>query len=259
MKDEKVITIEDRIPKLKEQRKQRANRRLVFFLSFFFFLILLVIYFQSPLSHIKTIEIKGNHHVSSAEIEEASNIMIGTSIWNMDNDDSIESILAIEEIADAEITRSLPTTVVITVSEHKRVAYLHDNGKYFPIIETGKFLTELPDDQFPADAPILKNWEQGAVVEELANELNKVPESLVNRISEIYYSPNETDPLRITLYMNDGFEVHTTVRNFSERIAPYASIIKEINPDSKGIIHMRMTPYFENYETEEETASEGDR
>ncbi|GAE24153.1 cell division protein FtsQ [Halalkalibacter wakoensis JCM 9140] len=37
MSKEKVVTINERIPSLKEQRKQRSNRRLLFFLSFLFY------------------------------------------------------------------------------------------------------------------------------------------------------------------------------------------------------------------------------
>ncbi|UTR15185.1 Miff domain-containing protein [Salipaludibacillus sp. LMS25] len=37
MKEKKVIKIEERIPKLKERRKQRSNRRLIMYVSVFFY------------------------------------------------------------------------------------------------------------------------------------------------------------------------------------------------------------------------------
>ncbi len=258
MSDEKVITIHDRIPKLKEQRKQRANRRLIFFLSFFFFLILLVVYFQSPLSHVRSIEVSGNYYIADETILKASNIHVGTSMWNIDKD-AEANIVAIDEIKSVEIKRVFPTTISINVKEYVRVAYLYEDEKYYPIIETGKFLREIGQEEFPADAPILKNWEQGTVVEELATELTKLPDNIGNRISEIYHTPIDSDPLRITLFMNDGYEVHSTVRNFSELISPYPSIVKELGPGKQGIIHMRMSPYFEEYNTEEAIESEGER
>ncbi|MCD8500622.1 MAG: hypothetical protein LRY71_01750 [Bacillaceae bacterium] len=39
MDKQKIVSLEDRIPKLKQQRKQRANRRLIIYLSTFFFAI----------------------------------------------------------------------------------------------------------------------------------------------------------------------------------------------------------------------------
>ncbi len=258
MTDEKVVTINERIPKLKEQRKQRANRRLIFFMSFFFLLILIVIYFQSSLSHTKTIEVIGNKLVEQERILENSQLSIGTSIWTVNIEQVKSNIELLDEVEYVLVTRKLPTTIIINVKEHKRVAYLYEDGKYYPILENGRYLEELPRHFFPADAPILKGWEQGSAVVELAAELNKVPESITNRISEIYHNPSLSDSMRIVLYMNDGFEVHSTIRQFSERILPYPAIVKELDPEIKGIIHMRMTPYFEQYEIEEESENEGE-
>lgn len=256
MTDEKVITINNRIPKLKEQRKQRANKRLIFFLSLFFLLLLLVLYFQSPLSHIKKIVVTGNYFVEEEAIIRASTIELDTSIWNINMDEIAEQVQAIKEISTVEVKRNLPNQIDIFVHEHYRIAYLYSDGKYYPILENGQFLDELPRDTIPADAPILKDWEQGSAIEELASELVKVPNSILNRISEIYLQPTESSPLQITLYMNDGYEVHTTVRDFSERIVSYPAIVNELDPDLKGIIHLRMTPYFEKFETEEDEESE---
>ncbi|WP_216830869.1 cell division protein FtsQ/DivIB [Alkalihalobacterium elongatum] len=258
MVDEKVITINDRIPKLKEQRKQRANRRLIFFLSFFFLLILLVIYFQSPLSHIKTIEVRGNYYLPSETIVKASRLQSGTSIWKLNEDEVIQRLINLKEIESVDLSRKFPNTIELHVVEHQRVAYMYQEGKYFPILSTGVFLDELPPNEMPVDAPILKDWEPGPVAQELATEITKLSDGLFNRISEIYYTPTETDPLRIIVYMNDGFEVHSTVRNFSEKIAPYPSIVKEIDSNKLGIIHMRMTPYFEEFIGEEEEEGEGE-
>ncbi|MFV8827059.1 cell division protein FtsQ/DivIB [Alkalihalobacterium sp. APHAB7] len=258
MVDEKVITINDRIPKLKEQRKQRANRRLTFFLSFFFFLILLVIYFQSPLSHIKMIEVHGNYYLPAETIVKASKLNSGTSLWKLNQEEVKERIINLDEIEKANLSRKFPNTIEIHVVEYQRVAYMFQEGKYYPILSTGVFLDELPPNEMPVDAPILKDWESGPVAQELAAEITKLSDGLFNRISEIYYTPTETDPLRVIVYMNDGYEVHSTVRNFSERIAPYPSIVKEIDPNKTGIIHMRMTPYFEEFIGEEEEEGEGE-
>ncbi|WP_017727211.1 cell division protein FtsQ/DivIB [Halalkalibacterium ligniniphilum] len=255
MGDEKVVTINERIPSLKEQRKQRANRRLIFFLSFFFILLVMVIYFQSPFSQIQEIQVRGNHFVADERVIEASQIDKGTSIWNLQKEQFAENILNLDEIASVEIERSLPTTIIIHVEEHSRVAYLFQDSKYFPILETGQFLAELPRHHVPADAPILMNWEQGAPVAELAAELTKLSDRMIQRISEIYHTPTDFDPLMITLYMNDGFEVQSTIRDFAENIAPYPTIVRELDPTVKGVLHLKMTPYFEALE---ENDSEGD-
>ncbi|MGO4887871.1 cell division protein FtsQ/DivIB [Anaerobacillus sp. MEB173] len=261
MANDKVITIEDRIPKLKSQRKQKSNRRLIMYLSTFFFLILLVIYFQSSLSHITSIAVSGNHYINDESIIDMSGIEEGTSIWNVEQEHVVASIISqLHGISSATVQRKFPNSVEINVTEYSRVAYIFDEGRYFPILETGKILDEMPREHFPTDAPLLVNWtsETGEEVEEMAAELRKLPESMINRISEIYFTPVESDPLRITLYMNDGNEVSSTIRHFSERISSYPAIVQELSPDEKGIIHMRMNPYFEKFQFEEEIEIEGE-
>ncbi len=55
--NEKIVNIEERIPKIKEQRKQKANRRLISFILLFFIMVLIIIYLQTPIS-----KIFFNHH-----------------------------------------------------------------------------------------------------------------------------------------------------------------------------------------------------
>ncbi|MBU8907107.1 cell division protein FtsQ/DivIB [Desertibacillus haloalkaliphilus] len=262
MANDKVITINDRIPKLKEQRRQRTNRRLIFYLSIFFLLILIVVYFQSSLSHIRSIEVTGHYYVNDELIIAESGLAEGTSIWNVDRSVVATTLEALDEIKEATVYRRFPNKIEIEVLEYPRVAYLMDEGKYYPIIETGTFLDEMDRNYLPVDAPILVNWEQGEEVQELAAELIKLPEALIHRISEIYHTPTENDPLRMTLFMNDGFEVQSTIRQFSDKFTAYPSIVEEIDPEAEGIIHLRMTPYFEEFERvvdEEEVEIEGER
>lgn len=259
MDQKKIITLEDRIPKLKNERKQKANRSMVLYLSVFFLLLLTVIYFQSSLSDVKVIEIEGNRYLSDEEIVTVSRLSGETSFWGV-NKQKIESeIMSLIQISDVSVSRKFPYTVIIDVQEYTRVAYLVTDGKFSPILESGKILAADTLVGFPTDAPLLMGWNNGSELAEMAAELSNLPEGLIHRISEIYYTPEELDPLRITLYMNDGFKVSSTIRHFSEKIAPYPAIVSELDPNNKGIIHMKMNPYFElfNPEEEQEIESEG--
>lgn len=258
MDQKKVITLENRIPKLKNERKQRANRRLIFYLSFFLFLLLTVIYFQSPLSDVKVIEIEGNRYLSDEKIIATSKLGNRTSFWSVNKQKIEEEIMSLIEISDVSISRKFPYTVIIEVHEYTRVAYFVTDGKFYPILESGLKLGEKSIMGFPSDAPLLIGWNTGNELAEMAAELSYLPESLIHRISEIYYTPDEVDPLRITLYMNDGYKVSSTIRHFSKRIAPYPAIVSELDPNKKGIIHMKMNPYFELFDLEEEQESESE-
>ncbi|HHY74529.1 MAG TPA: cell division protein FtsQ/DivIB [Bacillus bacterium] len=258
MKNSKVIDIEDRIPKLKQQRKQKANRRFVLYISLFFVLVLFILYFQSPLSKVQKISVSGNVHVTQDAIIEESGLKKEMSFWKVDPEKVAEKIKEHEQIAKAEVARKFPNQINIHVSEYARVAYLIEGTSYYPILETGKILEKDKLENIPADAPILLNWSQSEELQEMAAELRLVPVSILNRISEIHLTPEDSDPLHITLYMNDGHEVSATIRDFSEKIKNYPLIVERLSEEHHGVIHLEVGSYFKSYKKlgDEEIESE---
>ncbi|MCA0987983.1 cell division protein FtsQ/DivIB [Guptibacillus algicola] len=257
MEDRKVVTIEDRIPTLKAQRKQRANRRLIVYLSIFFFLILLIIYFQSSLSHIRTISISGNNYIATDEIEKMSGLDQSVSFWNINKKEVVSQIESSKEISSAIVTRQFPATVKIEVTENERVAYLKKGSKFFPILQTGTILDALKKGETPVNAPILLQWDESTELQEMAGELRKVKMSVINRISEIHYEPKGDNAFNLTLFMSDGYEVRTSISSFAERINAYPLIVKELQDKPKGILYLNEGSWLEPYEkvTEEKKES----
>ncbi|SDG95188.1 cell division protein FtsQ [Alteribacillus persepolensis] len=253
MADKKVVTIDDKIPGLKEKRKKRSNRRLLVYLSIFFLLILLVIYFQSPLSHVRNIDVAGNIHTDNTQIIRTSGVEEGVSLWDVDRDDAKENIEKLAEIKEVTVKRKLPSTIQINVVEHQRIAYVSAGGdQYIPILKNGKVLLENKVDILPADAPVLYGFEEGPVLQKFAEQLSQLGNGITNRISEIHFKEEEL----VTLYMNDGIEVESVVANFAEYMSAYPSVAAEIDPDIPGVLHMKMTPYFEADQPEEESEEE---
>src|SRR5699024_7539769 len=117
MSEKNVLSIEDRIPKLKQARKKKTNRRLIFYLSIFFLLVSLVVYLQSPLSNIKTIKVTGNAVLSNEEIIKLSGLTDQTNIWSINKNEISEILQENPMVSDATVKRSLPQTVEITVDE----------------------------------------------------------------------------------------------------------------------------------------------
>lgn len=260
MEKGKVVTLEERVPKLKEQRKHKANRRLILYLSLFFILLSLIIYSQSSLSKVSAIQVSGNRHLTEEEIVQLSGISLKTSIWRVNEENTSVSILQHKEIKEAVVKRKFPNSVEIAVKEYNRIAYIYEDGNYYPVIENGKILAAIEQETLPDDAPLMMNWNQGNLVEEFINELMKLPESIIYAISEIHHTPSEVDPYHMTLFMNDGFEVSATVRDFSEKMSAYPSIVAQLNPDQKGVINIEVGTFFKPYETVgDENQDEGER
>ncbi|MBU8877727.1 FtsQ-type POTRA domain-containing protein [Bacillus sp. FJAT-29790] len=263
MEKGKVVSLEDRIPKLKQQRRKKANRRLILLLLFFFSLIAFVIYFQSPLSHINKINVTGNSIYSYDELIAISGLNEKTNVWKVE-DKAIEGkLIKLPEIKTAKVQITLPNTVTITLEEYKRIAYIMKEKSYLPVIENGKILNDDKISGIPANAPILIGFSQGNVLNGMIKELEILREEVLNSISEIHHTPKNTDAFHLTLFMNDGYEVSATVRSFSEKMAHYPSIVSQLDPEKKGIIDLEVGSYFKAYEQEgadkieEEKESEG--
>ncbi|MGD7008514.1 cell division protein FtsQ/DivIB [Metabacillus sp. 84] len=253
MEQEKIVSIEDRIPKLKQQRKQKTNKRLIMFLCLFFILILLVIYFQSPLSKIAVLEVTGNSHSIEKEILKASGVEKGTGFWNLNEDKTIANVKKLKEIKSVQVLKTFPNKVTLQVEEYRRVAYAEKNGSYLPILENGVVIKS-DAQSLPADAPILINWNDAEHLQEMATALLKIPKPITASISEIYHTPEKNDSWHITLYMNEGFIISGSVRNIAEKIKDYPSIVSQLKPGSKGIIHMEVGTYFESFDKPEENS-----
>ncbi|HAQ08638.1 MAG TPA: cell division protein FtsQ [Bacillus bacterium] len=247
----KIVSIEDRIPKLKHQRRKKANRRLIMLLALFFILIASVVYFQSPLSKVRKISVSGNESYSYEQIVEKSEVSFQSNVWKISRKEIEEKLEKLQEIKNATVGVNLPNTVSIEIEEFSRLAYISSGKDFYPVLENGNILGEKQIDEIPVNAPILIGFEEGKVLDEMIDSLEVLPEVVINSISEIHSKPVKTDVFLIKLYMNDGFEVNATLRTFSEKMAHYPSIVSQLDPAKKGVIDLEVGSYFKAYEAEE--------
>lgn len=247
----KVLSLEDRIPKIKEHRKRKANRRLIFLISLFFLLIMLVIYFQSPLSHVNEITVQGNESVPDQLIIDKSGLKKGANIWKLDKKKVIQKLENHEEVKHAKVKIGFPNTVKLQIQEYETIAYVSTGTDFHPILENGLIVKNSLEGAVPVNAPILSNFNEDEILENMARELKELPPEIVNIISEVHYTPKNTDKYHITLFMNDGFEVSATILTFSEKMVHYPSIVSQLDPKVKGVIDMEVGSFFKAYETKE--------
>ncbi|PFA68959.1 cell division protein FtsQ [Bacillus sp. AFS015802] len=257
MKKENVVSLEDRIPKLKQHRKKKANRRLLFLLSLFFLMILSVVYFQSPLSHVNTVSVHGNELISNKTVLQKSGIDAGMNVWSVNRETTVEQLKKLPEVKDASVKLSFPNSYEITIQEYDKKAYLSKGNKFFVILENGKVLDK-GIGAIPVDAPLLRGFEEDKVLAKMVKELGELPKEVQHLISEINLVPKKTDQYHLTLFMNDGFEVSATIRSFSEKMVHYPSIVSQLDPSVKGVIDLEVGSYFRAYETEGEQSNEED-
>lgn len=252
MAKKKIVSIEDRIPKLKQARKKKANRRLIFYLSIFFILISIIVYLQSPLSDIHTVDITGNSLISDEEMVNIADLEDSPNIWTISKSDIKEEIMDYPLMKSAEVEKKLPQTIKIDVQEYDVVGYVEEDEYFFPVLENGEKLTELKEASMSGDAPLMLDFDEDEYLTKMTEELKELPQDIRKLISEIHWKPEDDNENKILLYMNDGFLVDGSIHEFSEKMQVYPSIVAQLSDDEKGIIHIGVGAYFEEFSSDEE-------
>lgn len=246
MEEEKIVSIEERIPKLKENRRKKANQTLLIYLTLFFLLIVIIIYLQSPFSNIKHINVLGNDVLADEQIIEQSNVTVDMNMWRINVKDIEEKITAHPLVKEVNVKRKFPQTLQFTIVENNVIGYVKANNELHPIVSDGVVVSNT-DISLPRGAPLFENFTDEEYLQRFAEELNDLPVHILNLISEVHWKPTDKNKYKIELYMNDGFIVHATIRDFASKMNAYPSIIAQLDPDQKGIIHMDVGVYVETF------------
>lgn len=249
MSDKNIVSIEDRIPKLKQARKKKANRRLIFYLSIFFLLIAIIVYLQSPWSEVRSIEVSGNVFLTDEYIIDESGLAEGANIWSMNKSSVAEQIEKDPVIEEASISRSFPRTVQIEVDEQSVLGYIKEGKAYYPVLGDGQVIQRNAKD-FISNAPLMTGFNEEQL-SELTAEMMDIRPSIFNMISEIQWNDSEEDEMHITLYMSDGFLVEGTADQMFEKLDYYPSIVSQLDEEDSGIIHIGVGVYFESFQSDE--------
>src|SRR6185437_8167876 len=95
-----------------------------------------------------------------------------------------------------------------------------------------------------ADAPILINFEDATSRKRLTDQLLKLDDAVYHLISEIILEGYEDEADSLTVYMDDGFEVHAVIPTFAEKMDYYPEITAQLKGHEKGVIDMEVGTYF---------------
>lgn len=109
---------------------------------FFVFLVLMTgfILLRSPFFEVRSIQVEGNQLIDQAKIRSVSDIAPGANIFNVDLAAAAERIKLIPMVKDVQVTRSLPSTVVIGINERKPVGLLPTGEGFIEVDGEGVYL-----------------------------------------------------------------------------------------------------------------------
>lgn len=241
---DKVIDIEERIPTLRERRKKRTNRKFVALLFIFLTLLAVLLYSQSKYSEIRTITIEGAVLFDEESYQAASELNIGDSMWSFDAGAVAQQLEKLEWVEEATVKKNWLTGVEIDLQEYIQMGYL-DRGNSYQIVLSNNLALEQP--VTIVNGPIYSNFENEKKRKKLIDQLIEVDPQVLQLISQIILNPEQKDADYVTLYMNDGNEVHGILSTLAEKINYYPSVIAQLEDGQQGVIDMEVGIFFRSY------------
>ena len=113
-----------------------SQKRIIVSGCFLLVVIGLLVFFMSSFFDVSEIKINGNKTNADNTIVDISEILKGKSIFSLDVGEIEEKIQSLNNIAEVEVVRDLPSTVVINIVEKDEIAYIavgeskeHKDGK----------------------------------------------------------------------------------------------------------------------------------
>ncbi len=219
--------------KKRVKRKLNVKRVIVFLLSV---LILSFFIYKLVNVNISNIYIKGNNYLTDQYIIDISGLSnYPNSLSNISF--NIEKKLKKDSfILDAKVKkRGLLNKVYIEIIENYPLYY------YASLDKTVLYNGDMIDGNISNITLI--NKIPDTIYDKFMSKFRDLEYSVLDRISEVRYNPNEVDSERFLILMNDENYVYVTLNRFLN-LNKYVDIIKTFS-GKKGVLHLDSGEYFE--------------
>lgn len=215
-----------------KNRKIRYDRIFVFLM----FVVLIVICF-TYLANLKisNIYIFDNNYLNDQDIIEIADISDYPETMTMTTKKIKENLEKSIYIKNANVKKKWLTQVYIEVEENRPLFFYEPSGQ--TVLLDGRTINQ------KYNVPTVINYVTDVYYEKLINEISKIDISILIKIAEIEFKPNDVDDNRFLLTMTDGNFVYINIETF-DKLNKYLSI-KESLPNKKGILYL---DYGNNFE-----------
>lgn len=257
----KVIDIEERIPSMREKRRKKANRKFFFVVGLFVIALLTVLYFQSSLSKIDQVKVKGAYLYDEKDYLQRSGVESGDKLWGFTKSNVKNKLEEMDGVQKVVVARKWFRDVAISIIEQRPIAYLEIEDKYGILLDNGEVLQ--PEELvIEENAPVLNGFTNTDLQKQVTTQLTSMENDVYQLISEIIYTGTEEMPDSITVYMNDGYEIKALLPTFADKMDYYSEIVAQLANEEKGVIDMEVgtffTPYSQVYGVEEQIEEGGE-
>lgn len=207
-----------------------------FFKVLLFLICLALVYNYFSKEPIHNIVVIGNELYKDEEIIDIAKLSdypsyLKTLSFKIEN-----RIKKLDLIENVKVKKRWDYRVIIEVKEYKILFKNRSTNEY--VISNKKSLSNVK-----VAVPILVNYVPDDVYVKMIDKFMTLDKEVLDKISEIEYSPNDYDSERFILYMNDGNEVYITLNKIKE-FNKYTKIKEQLG-SNKGVLYLDSGNYFE--------------
>ena len=218
--------------------KKKKNKRKKLY-KFLVILILLgigsLIYFYLP---IKNIYIKGNTLLTDQEIIELAGIENYPRLFEFSSKKIASKVKMNNYIEDVKVKKNLFGRIDIQITEYNMLLKDELDSKIYL-----SNLEKITPDETIIGLPSLINGVDNDILKEFLKKLDQIDKTILGKISEIEYTPNEYDKDLFLFYMNDGNYIYITTKRLLN-INKYEDVLKQLN-GKKGILYLDSGNHFQ--------------
>ncbi|MCI2766751.1 cell division protein FtsQ/DivIB [Staphylococcus warneri] len=223
-------------PTLEEKRAQRRQRQKRIQYTVITVLVLLIVvfllYMFTPLSKISNVKIEGNHNVSKSQINKALDIKPSSRMYTFSKSKAKSSLKEKELIKDVKITKVIPNTLDVKVTEYQVVGLEKSKDNYVPVLEDGKELKDY-DGEIAHDVPIIDGFKEDKK-EKMIQALSEMSPKARNLIAEISYAPDKNKQNRIKIFTKDNIQVIGDITTIADKMKYYPQMSESLSRSDSG-------------------------
>lgn len=219
--------------KVKRKKRKLKVKRIIICILILIILALLVLYIKDL--SIKNIYIVGNNILGDKEVIESASISNYPPFLTTNSGTIKKKLLKNNYIKEVKVKKKLIGKIYIYITEKKIIGIY--NNKI--LLEDSSLVENIYN---ISSAPIITN-DISTILDKFTSKFSKVDNDILLKISEISYTPNDVDPERFLLKMNDGNQAYITLSKIT-KINKYNDIYSSME-NKKGIIYLDSGDYIE--------------
>ena len=198
-------------------------------------LLILAVYFISPYSKLKNIEVTGNKQLSKTEVLDASSIQkedytLTTYLSQKAHARNIK--LSNLWVKKAEISYQFPITFKIKITEYTVVAYDYSGEQYFPVLSSGEEIaTPVKKSQLPKSY-IMLDFSDKAMLKKFVQQLSSISDTIKSEIQTVQHTPSKATEDLLTITMTDGNKILVPLSEVAKKLPYYEKIKPQLTETS---------------------------